>query len=345
MDNKLLHLKHIIDIDKFQRIQDDLAKSTDIAIIAIDYKGRPITKHSNCSAFCYSVRQNQKLNTYCEKCDSRGGLEAARLQDAYIYLCHAGIIDLPVPIIVDDQYLGALMAGQIRLNTEKNEGDLERIVSQKYQINLNEHPDLKEFYEKLPCMSWNKIESIAQMMFYLVNYLVDEALIKISLIEENQKLIASNLEVSSCNKTISVQAIPQPDNYAINNSQLTPSTLEHCSNPLLNPAFEYIHTHYNRKISLDHMAKLCNISPSYLSRMFKRLTGLTFSTFVNYSKIEQAILLLENTSLPILNISLELGYEDCGYFIKMFKKFTKLTPAEYRRKNQSSNSAKVTTQS
>ncbi|MGL5479384.1 MAG: helix-turn-helix domain-containing protein, partial [Clostridium sp.] len=73
-----------------------------------------------------------------------------------------------------------------------------------------------------------------------------------------------------------------------------------------------------------------NLSPSYFSRLFKKETGKTVISYINEEKIEKAKELLKNTYLPIINISLDLGFDDCGYFIRVFKKATGVTPKVFR---------------
>lgn len=62
----------------FQKLQDEMAKATKLACITVDYTGAPVTAHSCCTDFCALVRNHPEYKHLCEKCDSRGGLEAAR---------------------------------------------------------------------------------------------------------------------------------------------------------------------------------------------------------------------------------------------------------------------------
>ena len=190
MPKKFLYLNDVIDIDVFQKIQDDIAEATGVSIITVDYKGKPETKHSKCSEFCTLMRKKTKYTELCEKCDSRGGLEAARLEKPYIYRCHKGLIDFATPIIVNGQYLGSVMAGQI-LPKEKDI-ELEDIVTRE-NIELNEDSDenseLIEAYKKLPIVEFERIKSIANMMFHISNYIVEEAVLKMAQNELNEKNI------------------------------------------------------------------------------------------------------------------------------------------------------------
>lgn len=319
MTIKLYQLDYIINLEKFQKIQNDIAAATDMAIITIDYKGKPMTQHSQCSDFCKEVRENPELNKLCEKCDSRGGLEAARNQSPYIYRCHLDLVDFAVPIIVDDQYLGALMAGQVKLKNEKNTLELERIVSQKYQVSLKDYPELLKKYEALHCMTLDKIKQVAQMMSHIISYIVEEAILKTSLNEQNQTLVTKDISDDFKIKT------------SINLNDLAES-MNLRKSILLNPALKHMAAYYYKKLYIDDMAYLCNISPSYFSKIFKREMGCNFSTYVNALKISKAKELLEKTDQTVNHISLDLGYDDCGYFIKLFKKHYQVTPAIYRKK-------------
>lgn len=78
------------------------------------------------------------------------------------------------------------------------------------------------------------------------------------------------------------------------------------------------------------MAAYCNVSSSYLSRLFTKEVGESYSSFTARLKIEWAKALLESSDAPISEISDELGYSEAGYFIKSFKKYVGVTPAVYR---------------
>ena len=67
-------IKSILDIPRWEAVQDQLAKATGTAIITIDYKGTPITKHSMRTDFCSIIRENPISCKRCQKCDSLAGL-------------------------------------------------------------------------------------------------------------------------------------------------------------------------------------------------------------------------------------------------------------------------------
>ena len=97
------------------------------------------------------------------------------------------------------------------------------------------------------------------------------------------------------------------------------------------PAVAYISEHTVGEISLNHMADLCHLSPSYFSRLFHREVGESFTAFVNRQKVETAKQLLQDTAKSISQISHELGYLNTSHFINLFKRFEGITPLAYRQ--------------
>ncbi|MPQ43346.1 response regulator transcription factor [Clostridium tarantellae] len=97
-------------------------------------------------------------------------------------------------------------------------------------------------------------------------------------------------------------------------------------------SIQYIKTNINKTITLDTIAAVCNLSPCYFSKIFKEEMGVTFVNYINNERIEKAKELLLNTDRSILNIAWDIGFEDCGYFIRVFKKITGLTPKRFREK-------------
>ena len=95
---------------------------------------------------------------------------------------------------------------------------------------------------------------------------------------------------------------------------------------------DYIERNLRKGISLEDVANHVNISTYYLSKIFKKEMGVNFITYVTDRKMDMAKEMLVNTDIPVLNIALDLAYNEANYFSKAFKKKTGLTPSEYREK-------------
>lgn len=335
MKKEKINLDQVIDFKKWQTLQDNLSLVTNMAIITVDYKGNPISKHSKCSRFCQSVRNHPQMVKYCQKCDSRGGLEAVRSNEPYIYLCHYNIVDVAVPIIIDGRYMGAIMAGQVKLS-DNYAKDMEKIVDTSNDpLSIEVLEEYKKYYEQLPLLTYEEVQNIANMLSSLCNYLVEEALDKNLILEMYKKSIGSNKEIDEdFFQGYSVDNIEKLKK-GISNAMID-AYVSHCEcdkkiSSTLKPAIDYIYKNKSENITVESMAKVCHISQSYFSRLFSKEMGDSFSNYISKLKINWAKELLEESDMSVSQVSDELGFNEPGYFIKIFKKHEGVTPSVYRK--------------
>jgi ligand-binding sensor protein len=181
-------LKQLSDLDMLQEIQDRFAEATGLAAVTVDYSGKPITKYSKFSSFCAYLREFTEYREKCYHCDAFGGLEAARRKKPYIYQCHSGLIDFAIPIIANEQYLGSVLAGQTRLD----ETDVNKLDTIGRKSEWEKHDEAKEAFDAIPLIPFEKVSAAAEMMFLVVNNLVEQnitRLIQNELNEKNTELI------------------------------------------------------------------------------------------------------------------------------------------------------------
>lgn len=100
-------------------------------------------------------------------------------------------------------------------------------------------------------------------------------------------------------------------------------------------SIQYIENNIHRTISLSKVAQEVFLSPSYLSRIFKKVLDVNFIDYVNNRKMAIASEKLALTKLPISYIANQIGFSQTSYFTKIFKQRTGLTPSEYRHQNTS----------
>lgn len=99
----------------------------------------------------------------------------------------------------------------------------------------------------------------------------------------------------------------------------------------LAPALEYIDQNYGmQELSLENVSNVIGLNPAYFCRLFKRATGHGFTEYLNYVRITKSETLLRNTSLSILDISLEVGFSSVSYYNRIFKRMKNCTPSIYR---------------
>ena len=96
-------------------------------------------------------------------------------------------------------------------------------------------------------------------------------------------------------------------------------------------ARQYVEQHYTEPdFNISYLANEMNVSISYLSTVFKQITGTNLSTYIITLRINHAKELLQNMKYPISDVASLSGYEDSRYFAKLFKKKLNMTPTEYR---------------
>lgn len=92
---------------------------------------------------------------------------------------------------------------------------------------------------------------------------------------------------------------------------------------------KYINQHIEEKLTLNKVAEVYNISPNYLSILFSKYNDIGFTDYINHSKIQAAIKMLEKGDLKVYEISDILGFESSFYFSRVFKKVTGMSPRDY----------------
>lgn len=105
---------------------------------------------------------------------------------------------------------------------------------------------------------------------------------------------------------------------------------------LLSEMLNYIYENFSDDIMLNDMANRFNVSPKYCSALFKKLSDDTFKNFLNKYRIEKAKEFLEkNPDLKIADLSSMVGFNSSNSFIRVFSKYTGLTPKAFADKSRS----------
>lgn len=81
---------------------------------------------------------------------------------------------------------------------------------------------------------------------------------------------------------------------------------------------------------MDELAEALHLSKSYLSTYYKSKTGVNLSDRIQYFRIQKAVELLADPSLRISDIGAMTGIHNANTFLRQFKKYTGMTPKEYR---------------
>jgi len=128
--------------------------------------------------------------------------------------------------------------------------------------------------------------------------------------------------------------VQQPSVSAADGDE-APSEAEHeagqaSARRLVREARQFIETHYDRSITLDDVAAHVHLNPSYLSHLFKEITGKKYIDYLTAYRVDKAKYYLQHSNHKIYEVGEMVGYENPRYFNLIFKRYTQQSPLEFR---------------
>ncbi len=342
MNTGNIELSMVFKVADWEPVQREISKLTGVSMLAVDYKGAPITPISGCSAFCAAIRKKAEMDGRCSKCFSLGGMEAIRQRKPYhIFLCHFGMACVSIPIVVRDKYLGGIMLEQILLpeNEKAALGSSDRLIAEVSRFDEVEGEtklNLSKMYSALPQKKLDEVVEIAEMVSALVHYTLEMAMQVINTKRTYEWMLQGAIPYifdDPSKNAYEIQERDKVDMFMTTSMRYANKEIVKKDSPVF-LAISYIHEHTNEMVNLKDMAALCHLSPSYFSKAFYKEVGEHFRNYQLKYKLDMAKEKLINTNMNVDQIALTLGFQDASYFIKIFKKFEDITPNVYRNKKK-----------
>lgn len=100
--------------------------------------------------------------------------------------------------------------------------------------------------------------------------------------------------------------------------------------PLVIHAIQYINEHIEERVGLNDVARGCGANARHLSAAFRESLNITLIDYINIAKVDRAMRWLTSTGMSIVDIAAKLGFSSTQYFSTVFKRYTHVTPKEYR---------------
>jgi two-component system LytT family sensor kinase len=185
---RALSLRDAVDIAVLQRIQDTFAKAMGFAAVTVDRSGQPVTRDSSFLQVCRMIRSTETGRRRCMQCDAEGGLAAREQRGPYVYVCKGGLLDIAAPIIIEEEYLGCILCGQV-LPTDGRETFMEAILERNLPLGLPAE-ELRQAVTQIPSVPRERIDAAAEMLFHVANYVVEMGvanLAQAALLEETKR--------------------------------------------------------------------------------------------------------------------------------------------------------------
>lgn len=103
------------------------------------------------------------------------------------------------------------------------------------------------------------------------------------------------------------------------------------SDTVVDDVLTYMHNHIDQKISVDELARVVSLSPSYLSQTFKQVMGTSIMKYLNQYRLEQSKHYIKTTDLSLTQIADILGFGSLHYYSRQFKNAYDISPSAYSR--------------
>ena len=164
-DYGALDLRHLVDVERLQKIQDEFAADTGLGVITVDSTGAPVTDPSHFTDLCQFLRNNPATRQLCYGCGAHGGFQSSLEGKPVVYQCHAGLVDFSVSIIMGNQFLGAVAAGQVLLT--RGQYDLRQLLAAHSTPSAD--PGLQHLASEIRTIDVDKLHRAANAIAQLVN--------------------------------------------------------------------------------------------------------------------------------------------------------------------------------
>lgn len=99
--------------------------------------------------------------------------------------------------------------------------------------------------------------------------------------------------------------------------------------PVIRRMTEEIRSDYGKRLGLETFAEKYHVTPQYLSNLFTKETGSTFSEYLRQVRLEKAKELLLTTDMKVYEVACAVGYPDQKYFSKVFREYTQMPAKQY----------------
>lgn len=171
MEHQPEGLLQLIEKDKLMRIIEAFTKATDITIDINDADGLPVVDHNYFYGFCRNVRSTQKGLARCFDSNARLGLLTMEQGGSCIGKCHAGVVLVSVPILVEGQFYGSITCGQMHLE-QPGEREVREMLEANQDLGLD--PEyLVQSFKEIRVISFEKSQGAVGLIQFVVNYIVE----------------------------------------------------------------------------------------------------------------------------------------------------------------------------
>lgn len=203
-----IKLTEVINVEILQEIQDKFSMATGLAAVIVDLEGNPITEYSRFTPYCRLIRSLPGGVAKCKLSDAYLGRKASNSGKTEIYCCHAGLIDIAAPIIVNGIHMASVLCGQVLM--DESEQESEQNLSQcAKELNIDK-VSLLNGREKIPKIPREQVQAAADLLQIIANYIVGMGLAYVNeaiINEKNMKIMEEQRARIDLEKSLKVSEL------------------------------------------------------------------------------------------------------------------------------------------
>lgn len=234
------------------------------------------------------------------------------------------------------QYYGSDAIRQYKEELEKQEQEAgcptprALLVRQLQNRNKAESDKLMHsILEEIILVEGGNFDIIKMRLFELFVYLCQEAMgVGVSL----QKIFGVGFDpIEGLNNARTVDDLEDWTKQILHHfSSQVFTAVRHGLSEIITQAIAFIEENYAQKLTLRELSQHLHINESYLSKLFKKELDVNFTDYLNDLRIRKSLQLMDETNMSILEIAIQVGFDDQSYYTKIFKKVTGKTPRQYK---------------
>lgn len=255
--------------------------------------------HNNC--FCNYIKKNHRCLELCVLNKTKLCNKCSKSRAAFYDKCYMGIYELIYPVICDDKLIAIICIGQFYNDLESSMN----IIQRNSSLYFFHKEEASTNFLKASKILTIDLETFHSHISMLVHHMC----------------LAFKLSLN--NKTINL-----PD-QGIHSEILS----QHKNNFIVNTTINFIRENYDKPLPLNLLASNSYCNPTYLSHLFKEKMTISITAYINNIRIQRAKELIDITSKSLTEIGMMVGFNDLGYFGRVFKNIVGISPKEYKQKS------------
>ncbi len=271
------------------------------------------------SDYCKLVQSTPEGLRRCLECDREGLASARRKGGFHIYHCHAGLVDVAIPIDFQGEEIGRSTPD--RSSSRSRRSSSCAALHARLALPRVSFERFAEAFSTVKVVDQNRLLFYARLLDLLANYIVKAE-------NEIQPAEAGRAEGPGAAPTGDGEGPAGKDPEGPQHrgprrrAQGPPPTVGPSGAPgrqIVEKARGFIEAHYEQDITLEDVARAVFLSPNYFSSLFKKVTGTSFKSSLTARRMQAARELLAGTALPIKEIVARSGFRDYNYFNRTFR--------------------------